>query len=127
MDERGVMDEHRYIKAAELLDPTKTLPCLCYDGYGAFCGQALRWPRHPRDHDFVGLASLLRIVVAEERARVRHEEVGPLVDALKNCRGIAARAARRKGADPDWQHVLRYCSEVGVEGSILRGAPEEVS
>ena len=82
MDERGVMDEHRYIKAAELLDPTKTLPCLCFDGYGAFCGQALRWPRHPRDHDFVGLASLLRIVVAEERARVRREEVGPLVEAV---------------------------------------------
>ena len=62
-----------------------------------------------------------------ERARVRHEEVEPLVEALKNCRGIAARAARRKGADPDWQHVLRYCSEVGVEGSILRGAPEETT
>jgi hypothetical protein len=39
--------------------------------------------------------------------------------ALENCRLLAAREFH-KTKDPLWEHILRFCKEAGVEGSLLR-------
>ena len=42
--------------------------------------------------------------------------------SLKNCRLLAAREFHKTN-DEVWGHVLRFCKEAGVEGSLLRESP----
>lgn len=60
------------------------------------------------------------------------EPVRELEIALRNCRMLAQREIRRhEGGDARkptgittlaaWKHILRFCEEVGITGSILRG------
>lgn len=44
-------------------------------------------------------------------------------EALANCYALARRRARRKDADPSWQHIIRFCEEAGLKGEILRTGP----
>jgi len=46
--------------------------------------------------------------------------------ALNNCRLVAARECNRAKtpeAKESWQHILRFCKDGGVTGSVLRDAP----
>lgn len=48
------------------------------------------------------------------------------VQALRNCRAMAAREVRKcpPGKERDaWEHVLRFCREGGVEASVMRSEP----
>jgi hypothetical protein len=50
-------------------------------------------------------------VMAEQQEQIQRLRMG-----LENCRLLAARKRKE-----DWaQHVLRYCSEAGIVGSITR-------
>lgn len=52
------------------------------------------------------------------------QDVAKMRRALENCRMLAvrqARRAKRAGNDPSaWEHVVRFCGDAGVVGSILR-------
>ena len=53
--------------------------------------------------------------------------------ALENCRMVAAREIRRHDAGKSsplvtyaaWKHILRFCEEAGVTGSVLRERGEK--
>lgn len=69
---------------------------------------------------------------AEEAAEAFAAEVAEAfgyVAALRNVRLLAERERRRaaRGAPPTpdvWNHILRFCSEAGVVGSVLRACDE---
>ena len=51
-------------------------------------------------------------------------KIQKLLEALKNCRAMAAQQAhafRGSITEEKWRAILRFCKEAGVEGSILRG------
>ena len=56
-----------------------------------------------------------------EVARLRDLEAraARLEAALRDCRMLAVATRIRRG-DPDWQHIVRFCREAGVDGSVLR-------
>jgi len=55
------------------------------------------------------------------------------IRALRNIRMVAARQINRHnggratldGSYADWKHVLRFCEDAGIIGSILRGQATE--
>lgn len=46
-----------------------------------------------------------------------------LRQALRNCLLLAMRESRRQNTR-GWEHIIRFCKEVGVEPSPLRGEDE---
>lgn len=70
-------------------------------------------------------AEAIHGVIQERDAARLHEqdlerEVERLRGALRNVRMLAARALRKGFTRPDAAHLLRFCSDVGIEARILR-------
>lgn len=63
---------------------------------------------------------------ATEPALVDTKQVSDMMRSLENCRLLANREIRKakkrqdKPAEESWNHILRFCTEAGCYGSILR-------
>ena len=61
-----------------------------------------------------------------EPALVDTPQVADMMRSLENCRLLANLEIRKaqkrhdKSAEESWNHVLRFCTEAGCHGSILR-------
>ena len=60
-------------------------------------------------------------------ANALNERVDKLERALRNVQLLACRELARKQITPErtremWNHALRFCREVGIDPSVLRGS-----
>ena len=61
----------------------------------------------------------------ENQLAAAQRETHRLELALQNCRTLAARRSRKGGDEKEWwEHILRFCKDAGIKGSILREASE---
>jgi hypothetical protein len=56
--------------------------------------------------------------LADER-QAEKEQAEKMERSLRNCLMLATRNMRKEGGD--WEHIIRFCKEAGVEPSFLRG------